>query len=90
MVYELGRGVEHQRTTITVSSLGLLLLLRLLGLVFLLFGFLLGRNSEVLHTLDSRVDCIFDCVGHIVVAVESEARLAGIAAVVSQSLHKVL
>lgn len=74
------RRVEHQRTTVTSISLGLLLLLGFRGLVFLLLDFLLGSYGQVLDALDSRVDCIFDCVGHVdvVVVVESEARSAGL------------
>ena len=72
------RRVEHQWTTITTISLSLLLLLGFRGLVLLLCDFLLGSYGQVLDTLDSRVDCVFDCVSHVDVVVECEARSAGL------------
>jgi hypothetical protein len=79
MVDECRCRVEHQWATITSIALGLLLLLWLRGLVSFLPGLLLSRHSHVLHSLDSRVDSIFDCVRHVVVvAVEPEACWVGV------------
>lgn len=90
VIYEAWRRVKHQWTTIAGIALGLLFLLWFCGLVSFLLGLLLGRDGHVLYSLDSRVDGIFDCVRHAVVAVESEARGAGVMVVVSQTLRKVV
>lgn len=89
VVYVRWRRVEHQRTPITIITLGLLFLLWLRCFVSFLLGLLLGRYSQALYSLDSRVDRVFHCVRHVV-AVESEVRWAGIIAVVSQTLHRVV
>lgn len=74
MVYVGWCRVKHQWTTIASITLGLFLLLRFRGLVSFLLGLLFGRYGQVFHSLDGRVDGIFDCVRHVVVTAESQAR----------------